>query len=236
MQLPLFERFRGALLGAELGWCGSTPFPDSQLFRATAPPRLHRLLHSGTLSSDTAFASYTETLFLAVLAGLWHHDRLEGIAALPDELQPIAVLVGLAASDRLFQEYSLLRQYCPSLADELATLATPQPQGDRLPLLSALSALLDCPESGFLLHFDVPEARAIFGALLGALHSRAGIAPSLRLKLTEDTRFVLDSVAWQAWQGWAGRLEFDPWEATQAEVMVLGASGTLRSRPSGHIR
>lgn len=251
MQLPLLERFRGALLAAELG-CAS----DRQAPHAIArSPLLHslpeflrdRLLQTGTLPDNLDLTPFPRRLCLSLLLGLWYCDRPDALVAQPSALQPVAFCVAWATRDdtsarSLRSRLPELAERCPDFAAELATLQArldasvarlPEPE---TPLVAALNAVL-CGNLGGVWRSTSPlsetqrEIGGIAGALWGASRSRLGLSARDRQRLSPDLRYALDALAWDAWQGWAGRLDFQPWTTDAADETVLDAAGRLRARP-----
>lgn len=202
MVLPRFESFRGAVLGAELGYLHPSSGPS--LWETIPPELLNSLIQQRTLPSHhPQYAEFPVQLGLATVVGLLYHQRLEVVSELAPALQPLAMAVGLAVGDRLLSQSEQIINPTPALKQALSTLLAFQ--GD-----------------GFSANRDSQEVKAILGALTGALRTRAGIPPRERLRLSGDRLQSLDSLAWEIWQRWLGRLDCDPWPPEPGAIAVTG--------------
>jgi hypothetical protein len=202
MVLPRFESFRGAVLGAELGY--RHPSSGPSLWETVPPDLLNPLIQQRTLPAHhPQYAEFPVRLGLATVVGLLYHQRLEVLSELAPELQPLAMAVGLAVGDRLLSQSEQIINPSPALKQALSTLRAFD--GD-----------------GFSANCDSQEVSAILGALTGALRTRAGIPPRERLRLSGDRLQSLDSLAWEIWQRWLGRLDCDPWPPEPGAIAVTG--------------
>ncbi|WP_206043960.1 hypothetical protein [Geitlerinema sp. P-1104] len=202
MVLPRFESFRGAVLGAELGYLQQPS--DPHFWEIIPPDLLNPLIQQRTLPPQhPQYAEFPVQLGLATVVGLLYHQRLEVLSELTPALQPLAMAVGLAAGDRLLSQFEQIINPSPALEQALRTLLAFQ--GD-----------------GFSANCGSQEVSAILGALTGALRTRAGIPPRERLRLSGDRLQSLDSLAWEIWQRWLGRLDCDPWPPEPGAIAVTG--------------
>ncbi|WP_017659537.1 ADP-ribosylglycohydrolase family protein [Baaleninema simplex] len=251
MYLSLLERFRGTLLGAELGYRLSCSPDDPLVWMGDA----EREAAERFVRCDACdLVSVSETpLFGALLVALLLHDRSdrasEAIASIlnpPSVRRPeaLAVMLTVAAAvgDRLAID-SLSETFAQEHLDPDVWLTPTRQRLDGVRLRgreeSVLSVVLYCVlsaegdwelavrRSGELGR-DRTLAGTLAGALCGAWRTRIGV-PAIE-RATLDNRDDLDAIAWLVWQRWAGRLEFQPWDGS--DRVAWGASGTLRPRRS----
>ncbi|MGC9502801.1 hypothetical protein [Baaleninema sp.] len=251
MYLSRLERFRGALLGAELGYRLSRSPDAAPVWMGEAQREAIARWVRGE-DGDRAVWSETPLFGVWLMALLFHDDSHRLRDAVDELLKPppsqrsevlgMALTAAAAIGDRLDLDF-LAETFAQQHLDpesELTPLrqrleGRPTREADESLLSRVLYAVLSCGGNwplavARLRGWERHRTRAciLAGGLCGAWRTRVSLGAVFRASL--DNGEDLDAAAWLLWQRWAGRLEFQPWDGR--DRIAWGPPGTLRPRRS----